>query len=176
MKLLMQPVVQLLDLVPRPHDLLPPEVNVILLRDGIKLVRRVLGLFRGLALLLMLVQFIFQAYCQFGRLPHYGNWHCLHHLHLAIFDLLLHLLLLLQHQATLRELLAVLFHVLLVLFGLIENSLRDLLVCLKNLLMRPRLLFLSNNCHVGVNLREHRGREALSTIKFVLGEVSRCVA
>ena len=53
MKLLLQPVIELPDLVLCPHDLLLTEVNVILFRDGIQLVMSVLGLVIRLGLLLM---------------------------------------------------------------------------------------------------------------------------
>ena len=58
MKLLLQPVVKLPDLVLCPHDLLLPKVNVILFRNGIQLLMRVLGLVIRLGLFLM-VHFIF---------------------------------------------------------------------------------------------------------------------
>ena len=58
MKLLLQPIVELPDLVLHPHDLLLTEVNVILFRDGIQLVMSVFGLLIRLGLLLI-VHFIF---------------------------------------------------------------------------------------------------------------------
>jgi hypothetical protein len=84
----------------------------------------------------------------------YGDRFGLHHLHLAIFDLLLHPLLLLQHQATLGELLAVLFHVLLVLLGLVEDGERELLIFFELLLVGKRLFLLRYDCHIGVGLGE----------------------
>ena len=87
-------------------------------------------------------------------LLNYGDWFCLHHLHLAIFDLLLHPLLLLQHHATLGELFAVLFHVLLVLLGLAEDGERELLICFEHLLVGMRLFLLRYDCHIGVGLGE----------------------
>jgi len=70
----------------------------------------------------------------------------------------------------------VLFHVLLVLFGLVENGEREQLVCLEHLLVRLRLFLLSDDSHIGVDLRELRAREAFGTMKFFLGKISRCVA
>ena len=67
-----------------------------------------------------------------------------------------------------------LFHVLLVLFGLVENGEREQLVCLEHLLVGLWLPFLSYDCHIGVDLRELR--DGFGTMKFVIGEISRCVA
>ena len=67
-----------------------------------------------------------------------------------------------------------LFHVLLVLFGLVKNGKREQLVCLEHLLVRLWLPFLCYDSHIGVDLRELR--EGFGTMKFVLGAISRCVA
>ena len=66
-----------------------------------------------------------------------------------------------------------LFHVLLVLLGLVKNGKRELLICFEHLLVGLRLFLLRYDCHIGVELRV---REAFGTMKVVLGEISIGVA